>query len=501
MAPSNVDEPSTGNNGDKTPIPTPLQQDDQIVIAAGAAPVVTAVPAASSPAPSSTGSQARPYVPQFSAATEMILKRIRQGETSSINSAIATASAAGAIKQSTYEDAKRRLVMNMNTTLTMPMPTVAVPLAAPSARLSSSSSSGLLTSQSGLGVSATGSGNVAAARAGLQPVKKRGPGRPPKPGGPKRKRIKEQDDASEPEEVDDDDTYQDQSTPTMTKSGRHILKPTQYNPATAAAPGKRKHYSKRTPEQALCKVCTRGLSPLKNQIVFCDGCNFCWHQLCHDPIIDDEFVSDETRSWFCRMCASKREKHAAKKKSVDIIRAVSWAAKSADQKRAYLSSLPQGQLVNLVMYSLELHPDLPVFPAQDPGASLKRPGSSTIYAGSGASEGLFIGPEPSPGSGPINFSHSVANPDTPYLSNGRSDGGNRISSTKAEADAQQATRESSTDSVPPAWPKVGHGVLAGLRMSEEDLQDRSDFESFSVATYNAAGHKIMENGIPVANEA
>jgi hypothetical protein len=35
-------------------------------------------------------------------------------------------------------------------------------------------------------------------------------------------------------------------------------------------------------------------------------------------------------------------------------------------------------------------------------------------------------------------------------------------------------------------------------MNEDDLQDKNDFEAFSVATYNATGKKIIENGMHVA---
>jgi hypothetical protein len=301
---------------------------------------------ASSPAPSSTSSQSRPhYTPQFSATTQMILQRIR-GEPSNLSSAIPSAAAAGVFKQASYEDAKRRLVMSMNTSLTLPMPApqspapspvpaaIPLPRSAPQIRAPPPSASFSI-------------GRTPAAKGPTG----RGPGRPRKPDHQlkqprkplKRKRIKHEDDASsqlsDELESDEDDDFQDAAVHTMTKSGRQVLKPAQFNPATAPAPPKRKHYGKRTAEQALCKVCTRGLSPEKNQIVFCDGCNICWHQLCHDPFIDDEFVSDETRSWFCKNCLAKREKHLAKKKSVDGFRGVSWAVKSADQVRSYGSVL------------------------------------------------------------------------------------------------------------------------------------------------------------------
>lgn len=58
-------------------------------------------------------------------------------------------------------------------------------------------------------------------------------------------------------------------------------------------------------------------------------------------------------------------------------------------------------------------------------------------------------------------------------------------------------RESSVDSIPPSWPKVGQGCLAGLDIKEDDLQDKNDFEAFSVTTYDPKGKKAVENGVPV----
>lgn len=286
-------------------------------------------PPAGSPAPSTASSQGRPhYTPQFSATTEMILKRIR-GQPSNLNSAISSASASGTINQTSYEDAKRRLVMSMNTSISLSIP---APTPRPPQRYAPALRPPQNDSQNPLAMSVS--------MPMLTPATKQR-GRPPKMDqkgkisrGAKRKRGKEDDDASsvlsDPPDSDEDNDYQD-AAPTMTKSGRQILKPTQFTPATEAAVGKRKHYGKRTAEQALCKVCTRGLSPINNQVVFCDGCNLCWHQMCHDPYIDDGFVSDESKSWFCRGCLAKREKHLAKKKNLSGFKGVSWAAKTTDQ--------------------------------------------------------------------------------------------------------------------------------------------------------------------------
>lgn len=295
----------------------------------------SAVAAAPSPALSSTSSQTR-YQPQFSASTQMILQKIR-GETSNYNKAISSASASGAFQQAAYEDTKRRLAqsMNMSSSLTMPLPP-------PIASGSGSSRAPVRFMGDSLNTKLSGTSETpktAPLRGTAKVAAKRG-GRAAK--GTKRRKTGDDEavsaggsDASE----DEGDGLSQEAVHTMTKSGRQVSKPTQFNPAAVSSASKRKHYGKRTPEQALCKVCTRGLSPPKNQIVFCDGCNFCWHQLCHDPFIDDEFVSDEARSWFCRACTAKREKHLAKKKSVSDFKGASWANKTVEQVRSHQQPL------------------------------------------------------------------------------------------------------------------------------------------------------------------
>jgi len=289
-----------------------------------------------SPAPSSASSSARrPYVPQFSAATQMILSRI-SSKPGSLSAALSSASSvARSIEKSTFEDAKRRLVMNMNTSLTMPIP----PLPP---RRTTASSSRALTMPMGDAFQLRTPAPISTPIAAKPPPVKAAISKstPPKPKGKaargtKRKRGKDDEDASsslsELSDSDVDAAAASKKAATKTKSGRQVQKPTQFNPTDAPGSQKRKNYGKRTAEQALCKVCTRGLSPIANQIVFCDGCNNCWHQLCHNPYIDDEFVTDENRSWFCSSCATKREKALAKKKTLVEHKGISWASKTPAQ--------------------------------------------------------------------------------------------------------------------------------------------------------------------------
>ncbi|KAI1741232.1 hypothetical protein F4680DRAFT_416162 [Xylaria scruposa] len=458
--------------------------------AANAAPPVADPPAPStpslvpSPPPSSTAfTGQRPYVPQFSASTQLILSRINN-KPGSLSAALSSASSmARSIEKSAFEDAKRRLVMNMNTSLTMPMPT-------PKQEQSSSmrDSFQLRTSAP---VSATATAKPALTKPAASkslPSKEKGKA----VRGTKRKRSKDNEDTSSSlgDVSDSEGNVKAQTAATMTKSGRQVQKPSQFNPADAANSQKRKHYGKRTVEQALCKVCTRGLSPNMNQIVFCDGCNFCWHQMCHDPYIDDDFVSNETRSWFCSRCISKREKALARKKTLSEHRGVSWASKSMDQKRTYLTNVPHSQLVNLLMYSIELHPELPIFPGQEPGMSTKR-GAQAQSTGS-ATTGTLPRADTKL-SGPTSFISAVSTPEAKAA-----DGGGKPRTKRGSTEAQgQTERDSSVESIPPAWPKVGQGVLEGLDMNEEDLRDKNDYEAFSVTSYDQKGQKVMENGMAV----
>ncbi|KAI1638623.1 hypothetical protein F4809DRAFT_238926 [Biscogniauxia mediterranea] len=472
-------------------------------------------PSAPSPAPSNASSSGRPhYVPQFSAATQMILKRINS-KPGSLSAALSSASSvARTIEKSTFEDAKRRLVMNMNTSLTMPMPTPRLASSASGAATMSISDAFQLRTPAP-------SKNFHPPKPTAKPSVLKAKTKPAR--GAKRKRGKEEDDGSSSlSDLPDSEgetasaSKDQQAAPTMTKSGRQVQKPAQYNPSQQSQ--KRRNYGKRTAEQALCKVCTRGLSPTNNQIVFCDGCNFCWHQLCHEPYIDDEYVSNESRSWFCTRCLAKREKHLARKKSLDGFKGVSWVTKSAEQKRAYLSSVTHAQLVNIIMYSTELHPDLPIFPAHEPAASAKR-GPQGLFAGS-TTDGLFLRADAGAGAGgPINFVRKTSTPDraSPRSgTGGKTGGGSGSSSSNGRSGATivaasttttaqknvveaegQAERESSVESVPPAWPKVGQGCLTGVDINEDDLQDKNDFEAFSVTTYDAKGKKVWENGMAV----
>lgn len=131
---------------------------------------------------------------------------------------------------------------------------------------------------------------------------------------------------------------------------------------------------------ALCEHCLRGHGPSGNVIVFCDACNKCWHQRCHEPQISRQTVSDSKAEWFCVDCdrilhgkkGKKQENRtpATAKVPVPLPQAptfiyagprVGGRLLSPDQKFAYLNTLSKEQLIALLLDGSHLAPDLPIF--------------------------------------------------------------------------------------------------------------------------------------------
>ncbi|GAB1319172.1 hypothetical protein MFIFM68171_09382 [Madurella fahalii] len=529
------------------------------------------------------------YIPQFTAATQMILKRMK-GEPSSLSAALSQASSSpsvtASIPSATYEDVKRRLVMGMNTStqMTMQMPAVTparplptkLPVPGPTATKSGSGMSAIRKVTAGLtGISKSTAVKAAAAKvlpSDTKAVKKvKQAAAPRSAGGGKRKRAKTRDDDDDDDDSDNDASStsslsspseqpeQQQQQPSsaesstatttanntsantplaVTKSGRQVLKPAAYNPAAmdaASSSGrKRAHYGKRTAEQALCKKCTRMHSPASNQIVFCDGCNDGWHQLCHEPWIGNDTVRDQSKGWFCGACRTKRERHLFKRQRVEAAAAAaaasggtgggsasaasagtgngggagrggreSWASKPVQQKRAYLLTLPQQELVGLLMASLELHPDLPIFPASAASAEgAAPPPPRSLFAGT-TTEGLFPRAESHP-TGQINFVRKIANAGGRSVSGrGRPNGSGGSGGAKSnKEDSQERTNDEDDefDPLAPLWPKPGMGLYSRLPADVEDgerLVDDDDYEAFSVIIYDEKSRKVEENGMKV----
>ncbi|KIW92155.1 uncharacterized protein Z519_07139 [Cladophialophora bantiana CBS 173.52] len=137
---------------------------------------------------------------------------------------------------------------------------------------------------------------------------------------------------------------------------------------------------------ALCEHCLRGHGPPGNVIVFCDACNKCWHQRCHEPQISTHTVADSKAEWFCSEC--DRILHGKKKDKKTHGKTGSQPAVVAppiveqtptftgprvggrflrlEQKEAYLKTLSRDDLLSLVLQASDLAPDLPLFQALAP---------------------------------------------------------------------------------------------------------------------------------------
>ena len=262
----------------------------------------------------------------------------------------------------------------------------------------------------------------------------------------------------------------------MTKSGRQVTKPATYDPAAMdAGTKKRVHYGKRTQEQALCKRCTRMHSPTSNQMVFCDDCDDAWHQLCHEPRIDNAVVRDTKAQWFCTSCQSRRDRSQGKKpKPAEKTPTEEWREKSMDQKRAYLTGLSHQDLLLVMMRGLEVNPDLPIFPA----IRLSTQG----------------GAAPLP-NGPINSVRKASHPGRSYPAKGRK---NRKILPRNNSYDRAGNAEANP--YEPKWTEAGQGMYSLLPPEREDdkhLVDHDDYESFSVVLFDERGRKIEENGLTV----
>lgn len=248
------------------------------------------------------------YVPQFSAATEMILKRINSGVSSSLSLSALSGTPPG------FEDMRRNVLSTMKTTHNMEIPTTPIGNNRGKTARANANAGFSRFSASDSRTSATPTGSTAGGTSGKGKAAAKPKGR----AGVKRKRAKEEEETSEEEDEsdsnmsrlggdsEDDESEVETTLPKITQSGRQVNKPAQFVPEAYGTSTKRRAPSRRSQEQALCKRCGRGHSPQNNMIVFCDGCNLGWHQMCHDPSIHDDTVKDEAAPWYCADCTRRK---------------------------------------------------------------------------------------------------------------------------------------------------------------------------------------------------
>ncbi|KAK9470311.1 uncharacterized protein V1510DRAFT_423409 [Dipodascopsis tothii] len=146
---------------------------------------------------------------------------------------------------------------------------------------------------------------------------------------------------------------------TKTKSGRKVHKPTQFDLVEANVLDSKRRQARK--DLQVCKVCLRGNSPDFNLIVFCDGCNDPYHQLCHDPYIGRMYIEIADAQWYCRNCQRLAAGAPAGRVSGEHI--------AEHDKRSYLLSLPVHQLVDLLLQCERDNPAVRLY-----APNLKRPG-------------------------------------------------------------------------------------------------------------------------------
>lgn len=242
---------------------------------------------------------------------------------------------------------------------------------------------------------------------------------------------------------------------------------------------------------AKCKTCQRDTDPSQNRIVFCDSCSAAYHQYCHSPPISNEVVTVLEKEWLCGPCA--RSKESVVQGTEDLVAAenlsideVFWTilvfrkALTHSQKRAYLSTLAQPQLVSLLLHATIRHPELPIFPSN---VADLIPDASTIVSQ----------PRPAPSSTTIQTVASTVTPSaqTPNTSASSSEaqvlremGMRAQPRVTLDMAGNRYEEDDGYDTDPPAhYPKAGQGLARTLRPESEDLQWLVDdnFEVFSHA--------------------
>ncbi|RKP06537.1 hypothetical protein THASP1DRAFT_31649 [Thamnocephalis sphaerospora] len=162
-----------------------------------------------------------------------------------------------------------------------------------------------------------------------------------------------------------------------------------------------------------CFECSGDDSLSGNKLMYCSNCHRNYHQLCHDPVVDDVWAETVTE-WLCHDCIQKygvqftaesdevpgtpivprgdddRQSDTmdsglaigaeiAKTTNRRMEQAVSGIGISYAQKKNYLNTLPKSVLVDLVLACDATHPDMPLFPASLHAQALSTPGVSSEY--------------------------------------------------------------------------------------------------------------------------
>ncbi|KAI9726145.1 MAG: hypothetical protein M1828_001818 [Chrysothrix sp. TS-e1954] len=276
------------------------------------------------------------------------------------------------------------------------------------------------------------------------------------------------------------DTY----TPsfTVTKSGRSINKPSQYQPVDQSIDSPRGTKRKRgrggrpalnpyaLPDAILCSKCGRGHSPMNNVIVFCDMCNTPYHQWCHDPLIEKEVVLIADREWMCGECATQKEQELVPKE-----KRVSKAVEdlSLQEQAAYIKTLPASILADLLNDACKMHPGIPIFAPNTRERLRERERKRDEQQN------------------PVRRSSQQSSALSPVPSSNINSNGNIAGNSEYPND-EATYHQRSYDEHPPTYPKPGRGPIKPTPVNAEEdapwLQhDTEGLEAFS-HLYDGAGY-------------
>jgi hypothetical protein len=263
----------------------------------------------------------------------------------------------------------------------------------------------------------------------------------------------------------------------MTKSGRSVSKPTSYvpppQPSPTTAPNKRKRqYTHRNPQTAVCKSCLRGTSPASNPVVFCDGCNAPYHRWCHKPPIEQTVIDEADKEWYCRFCEEERVVPVPES---EVASFVSAAGASEEQRQKYFASLPPGVLVTLLVKATTLQPELPLFDPESKAAT------STAEHKS-ATNGPAPVPDPSSSKSTTNAAPATAKLYQPPPSR----------KVPAPDDATYGP-----DVHPENYPRPGQGLMSTLPPEQDDLDylvDDNDEHGVFTHVYQAGSTRTDASG-------
>ncbi|KAH6872399.1 hypothetical protein BKA58DRAFT_144888 [Alternaria rosae] len=440
--------------------------------------------------PTNSGAAGGPNFAQYSASTAAILERL-QGKNGH-----AAGSAA-------FEAKRAEILQSYVTSDKLPTPP-------PAASTGRRGRGGRVSTPSGLKteVGASPSGPSSGRGSGRGRGRARGRGRGGRGGrGGKRKRS-ESDEESNNDNDDSDVSDSYTPLPTQTKSGRSVNKPVTFVPVIPEpAKGVKRRKSTKTLLAAKCKTCHRETDPSNNRIVFCDACSTAYHQYCHNPPIDNEVVTVLEKEWLCGPCI--RAKQTVVEGAQDLIAAEDL---TIDEKRAYFNTLPQHQLVGLLLTATIRHPELPIFP---PNVKSLIPETAAIKSETPQQQPLTTQhytnyqPPPSFNLGQISSTpngHATTSHTPQFSSHSHSEMDAAEAQLLGESSHQPRTtidlagnqyeEDDGYDTDPPAhYPKAGNGLARTLRPESEDLNWLVDdnFEVFS-HSYQGDGTGLGADG-------